>query len=106
MKIKKAVASPVDPAGYCTFNNLFNFRHLPFKQARFLPILLYKPRLGTECSGNFVAFKCPVRFGLVKLGKNCVSIYPDSGISNRKPRNHNIQWQIDNWKCFSNFSRS
>ncbi len=58
---------------------IFNFRHLPFKQARFLPILLYKPRLG-ECSGNFV-FKCPVRFGLVKLGKNCVSIYPDSGIS-------------------------
>lgn len=57
----------------------FNFRHLPFKQARFLPILLYKPHIG-DCSGGFI-FNCPVRFGLVQLGKNCVSIYPNSGIS-------------------------
>lgn len=58
---------------------IFNFRHLSFKQACRLPILLYKPRTG-KCSGRFV-FNCPVRFGLVTMGTNCVSIYPNSGIS-------------------------
>lgn len=58
---------------------IFNFRHLPFKQACKLPILLYKAKFGF-CGGSFI-FNCHVKFGLVKLGRNTVSIYPNSGIS-------------------------
>lgn len=58
---------------------IFNLRHLPFRQACKLPILLYKAKLG-YCGGNFI-FNCPVKFGLVKLGCNVASIYPNSGIS-------------------------
>lgn len=64
---------------YFLHSVVFNFRHLPFSQACKLPILLYKPRI-LNCTGKFV-FRCPVRFGLVKLGANNVSIFPNSGIT-------------------------
>lgn len=56
----------------------FNFRYLPMRQAWKLPILFYKPKK-LKCTGKF-EFNCPIKFGMIKLGVNLVSIYPDSGI--------------------------
>lgn len=56
----------------------FNFRHLPLRQAWKLPILFYKPQ-NLKCTGK-IEFNCPVRFGMIRLGINLVSIYPNSGI--------------------------
>lgn len=58
---------------------VFNLRKLPFRQACRLPILLYKPRI-LKCDGEFV-INGPVKFGLVRLGVNSVSIFPNSGIT-------------------------
>ncbi|MFR9581673.1 MAG: hypothetical protein SNH01_03265 [Rikenellaceae bacterium] len=57
----------------------FNFHYLPFKQAVKLPILLYKPKL-LRCQGTISIESDKVKFGLIKLGKYNVSIYPNSGI--------------------------
>lgn len=56
----------------------FNFKQLPFSQAIKLPILLYKPKF-VATSGRII-IDCPVKFGMIKLGCNCVSIYPNNGI--------------------------
>lgn len=56
----------------------FNFRHLPFRQAVHLPVLLYKARV-LSCAGKVTVNGSP-RFGLVRLGVPNVSLYPDSGI--------------------------
>ena len=60
------------------FTIYFNFHYLPFKQAVYLPILLYKPKF-RKLKGKIV-LNCKPRFGLVKLGNNRVSIYPNNGI--------------------------
>lgn len=56
----------------------FNFHHLPFKQAIFLPIILYKPQL-VSTKGKIIidggAFP-----GMIKLGLHGVSIYKNNGI--------------------------
>lgn len=57
----------------------FNFNHLPFSQAIKLPILIYKGNLGTN-SGKFI-INGPIKFGMIKLGVNYVSLYPNTGIS-------------------------
>ncbi|MBD5194567.1 MAG: hypothetical protein HDS87_02420 [Bacteroidales bacterium] len=56
----------------------FNFRKLPFKQACRLPILLYKPEF-INISGKII-INSEVRFGLIKLGLNAVSLNPNTGI--------------------------
>ena len=58
---------------------IFNFKKLPFRQAWRIPILLYKPRI-LKCDGEFI-INGTIKFGLIKLGVNSVSIYPNSGIS-------------------------
>ncbi len=58
----------------------FNFKMLPFKQAIWLPIWLYKPKFKRLSGGGI--FDVPnneIRPGLVKIGVNSVSIYPNSG---------------------------
>lgn len=60
------------------YSTVFNFRHLPFSQARHLPILLYKPHI-RKSPGKYI-IDAPVRFGMIKLGMHIVSIYPDNGI--------------------------
>ncbi len=57
---------------------IFNFRHLPFSQARRLPIILYKADL-RNTSGKF-KIKGPVRFGMIRLGIESVSLFHDNGI--------------------------
>lgn len=56
----------------------FNFKNLPFRQAIKLPILLYKPKF-SETFGRIV-IDVPVKFGMIRLGVNGVSIYPNDGI--------------------------
>lgn len=56
----------------------FNLRVLPFRQAVKLPIVLHKARL-ISTKGSIV-IDAPVRRGMIHLGVNLVSIYPDSGI--------------------------
>lgn len=58
---------------------IFNLRHLPLRQALHLPIIIHKARI-LNCTGKFV-FDCPVKYGLVQLGKDLVCIYPHSGIT-------------------------
>lgn len=57
---------------------LFNFRHLSFHQACHLPVLLYKADL-RNTSGKF-KITVPVRFGMIRLGVESVSIFPNTGI--------------------------
>lgn len=61
----------------------FNFHYLPFKQAIRLPILLYKPKFGS-LKGNVLInsqlMEEGIRWGMIRLGVNYVSIYPNSGI--------------------------
>ncbi len=58
----------------------FNFHYLPIKQAIKLPILLYKPKF-KNLKGKII-FDCPkLRYGMVKLGFEKVSIYPNAGIT-------------------------
>ena len=57
----------------------FNFHYLPIKQAFKLPILLYKPKL-LKCSGKIILDFPEIKTGCIILGRNIVSIYPNSGI--------------------------
>jgi len=58
----------------------FNFHYLPFNQAIKLPILLYKPHL-RKCNGRVAIEADRIRTGMIILGKNTVSIYPNDGIT-------------------------
>lgn len=56
----------------------FNFHYLKFRDALKLPILLYKPKL--LCCKGKIKINAPIRFGMIQLGFNKVSIYPNTGI--------------------------
>lgn len=58
----------------------FNFHYLPFKYAIKLPILLYKPKFIT-LKGKVIISTPIIKTGMIKLGKNVVSVYPNNGIS-------------------------
>jgi acetyltransferase-like isoleucine patch superfamily enzyme len=57
----------------------FNFKYLPFKQAIKLPILLYKPKL-INTKGQVLIEAKRVYTGMIRLGINTVSVYPNNGI--------------------------
>lgn len=57
----------------------FNFHYFPWRQAVHLPVLLYKPRL-LRCRGKVKLDVDVVRMGMVILGKDTVSLYPNSGL--------------------------
>ncbi len=57
----------------------FNFHYLPLKQAIKLPIILYKPKL-LKCKGKITIIG-EIRTGMIQLGRNIVSIYPNSGFT-------------------------
>lgn len=56
----------------------FNFHYLPFFQAIKFPIWLYKPCL-KKCGGT-VRIDGNIRSGMIRMGFEMVSIYPNSGI--------------------------
>lgn len=58
----------------------FNFRFLPFRQAIYLPIILYKPRF-LNLSGTIKIETDKIRCGMIQLGRNEVSFYPNSGVT-------------------------
>lgn len=58
----------------------FNFHYFPFKQAWKLPIMLYKPRL-LKCEGSIEIRSDKIKTGMIALGKNIVSLYPNSGVT-------------------------
>lgn len=58
----------------------FNLKYLPFHQAIKLPILLYKPRL-LRLAGSIKIEAENIKFGMIQLGRNIVSFYPNSGIT-------------------------
>lgn len=57
----------------------FNFHYLPFKQAIKLPIFLYKPRF-KNLKGSIVIDTNKIKPGMILLGYDSVSVYPNSGI--------------------------
>lgn len=80
----------------------FNYKCLPFKQAFFLPILLYKPRL-LSLSGKIRIQTDKIRFGMIQLGRNTVSFYQNSGITieNRGTIIFKGKAKIDSGGCLS-----
>ncbi len=58
---------------------IFNLRYLPFSQAIHMPIWIYKGKQ-KNMTGK-IRICGPVKFGMIRLGVNLVSIYPNSGIS-------------------------
>lgn len=56
----------------------FNFHYLPFSQAIKLPILLYKPKF-MKLNG-VVKIEGKTNTGMIQLGKNCIPLYPNTGI--------------------------
>ena len=59
-------------------NIYFNFHYLPFRQAWKIPVIFYKPHFGM-LKGN-VKILGKVRFGMITMGFDNVSIYPNNGI--------------------------
>lgn len=57
---------------------LFNFRHLPIKQAYKLPIWLRKPHLYSV--KGVIRIDAPIRPGMIRLGGFGGHMYPDNGI--------------------------
>ncbi len=57
----------------------FNIYYLPFSQACKLPILLYKPRL-IKMKGKIKIEATEITFGMIQLGFENVSLYPNAGI--------------------------
>lgn len=57
----------------------FNFRILPFKQAVYLPIALYKPTF-KHLSGKVILTQEKIKPLMYKWGYNRVGIYPNNGI--------------------------
>ena len=53
----------------------FNFRHLPFKQACRLPILIGASRIST-CRGRVRIESDRIRPGMIRLGRKCTGIFP------------------------------
>lgn len=64
---------------YLPWTIVFNFKHLPFKQACKFPIWLCNPRLG-KLSGKII-ISGNVKFGMIRLGEKRVFVYPGRGIS-------------------------
>lgn len=58
----------------------FNLRVLPLAQAIKLPIWLYKPHFGKLYKGGVILNIQRIRPGIIKLGRNVVNIYPNSGV--------------------------
>lgn len=56
------------------FSIYFNFKYLPFDQAYKLPILLFKPKL-LKCKGKITIKSDNIKFGMIRLGWDSVSIY-------------------------------
>lgn len=57
---------------------IFNLRHLPFSQARHLPIMIYKGKFMNN-TGKFI-IEGDVHFGMIELGRYRVSLFPSNGI--------------------------
>ena len=57
-----------------------NFRCLPFSQAIKLPIWLYRPHL-ISCKGKIIIWGGKIRPGMIRMGFNMVSIYPQNGVT-------------------------
>lgn len=60
---------------------IFNFKYLPFQQARRLPIIVYRCN-GLWNSGT-IRIEGMVKPGMIRLGINRVPLYPDNGIKLR-----------------------
>lgn len=71
LKIAKIIRAFIPSFWFC-------LRNLPIRQAIILPVLLYKPRLCNN-KGRFI-INAPVHFGMIRLGFNQASIYPNNGI--------------------------
>lgn len=54
-----------------------NFKYLPFQQAYKLPILIYK---GSIRNKGKIILKGDIKHGMIRLGVNTVSIFPNNGI--------------------------
>lgn len=57
---------------------IFYLKSLPISQAVKLPIILYKPRIINQ-KGKII-INGPIKFGMIKLGINTISILPNNGI--------------------------
>lgn len=66
----------------------FNFHYLPFKQAVFLPIVLYKPKI--IISKGSIVINVPVRPFMIQLGRPIVYMYPNSGVMFKNFLGNNI----------------
>lgn len=58
----------------------FNFHYLPFKQAIKLPIFVYKLKT-INAKGSIIIDAPIIQRGMIKLGDQVVTLYPDNGIS-------------------------
>lgn len=57
---------------------IFNLRNLPLRQALKLPIVVYKLR--TVKNSGKIRICGPLKPGMIKLGVNAVSLFPNSGL--------------------------
>lgn len=64
---------------YILHSFIFNFHYLPVYQAWKLPILLYKPKF-LSMKGNVIIDSHKIKTGMIQLGRNMVSSYPNAGI--------------------------
>ena len=79
MKYSHSIKDYLPYFWYLLHSIYFNFKMLPFRQARKLPILLIRPKF-INLRGKIVIDDSLCRFGLVKLGGWGCKAYPNNGI--------------------------
>lgn len=90
MKIKKlkSIKKLIKFLPYLPQTIYFNFHYLPFRQARKMPILLYRPHL-CKCKGSVVIESAKIYTGMITLGTHRCRVYPNSG----------FHWLNEGGKC-------
>lgn len=77
--MKKKVSLILKYLPYIFHSIYFNFYYLPIYKAWKLPILLYKPKF-LSIKGKVIIDSPTVKTGMIQLGLNMVSSYPNTGI--------------------------
>lgn len=79
---KKKIRQYLRELRYIFSTLYFNFHYLPFRQAIYLPIVLYKPHL-QACKGKIrlEPEDGRIHHAMIKMGFHLVSIYPNNGVT-------------------------
>lgn len=80
-EMNQAIKSLIRLFPYLIQNIYFNFHYLPFRQAKYFPIWIYKPHFGKLKGKVVIDEKVKLKPGMIRLGYMEVFLYPSKGFS-------------------------